>query len=200
MDGLETLLVMARTAFLERSPLTRQALAFADERHAGQKREIDGDIPFVTHPIEAACLLREAGHPEEVVAAGLLHDVLEDTDAEPRDLEERFGPEVTRLVAAVSDDPSIDDDARRRAALRQQVAEAGERAAVIFAADKASKTRELRVRLARARRFERADRGKIDHYEASLEMLRRQISGHPLVDQLATELDALHALRGGDRS
>ena len=124
---------MARTAFLERSPLTRQALAFADERHAGQKREIDGDIPFVTHPIEAACLLREAGHPEEVVAAGLLHDVLEDTDAEPRDLEERFGPEVTQLVAAVSDDPSIDDDARRRAALRQQVAEAGERAALIFA-------------------------------------------------------------------
>ena len=67
-------------------------------------------------------------------------------------------------------------------------------------ADKASKTRELRIRLARGRRFERADRGKIDHYEASLEMLRRQISGHPLVDQLATELDALHAVRGGDRS
>ena len=47
---------------------------------------------------------------------------------------ERFAGAInTRLVAAVSDDPSIDDDARRRAALRQQVAEAGERAALIFA-------------------------------------------------------------------
>jgi (p)ppGpp synthase/HD superfamily hydrolase len=187
---------MARTDFVERSPLTREALAFADERHAGQTRELDGDVPFVTHPIEAACLLHEAGHPDEVVAAGVLHDVVEETDAEPSDLEERFGPEVAWLVDSVSDDPSIDDEDRRRAALRDQVAEAGERAAAIFAADKVSKARELRTRLARGHRFERADRGKLEHYEASLEMLRRQLPGHPLVDQLAAELDALHALRG----
>ena len=150
----------------------------------------------MTHPIEAACLLHEAGYPDEVVAAGVLHDALEETDAEPGDLEERFGPEVAWLVASVSDDPSIDDTARRRAALREQVAEAGERAAAIFAADKISKVRELRIRLDRGRRFQRADRGKLEHYEASLEMLRRQLPGHPLVDQLATEFDALDALRG----
>ena len=200
MDGFETLLVMARSDFVERSPLTREALSFADERHAGQTREIDGDIPFVTHPIEVASLLHKAGYADEVVAAGVLHDVLEDTDAEPGDLEERFGPEVAQLVTAVSDDPSINDDTRRKAALRQQVSEAGERAAVIFAADKVSKARELRIRVARGGRFQRADWGKIEHYEASLEMLRRQLPGHPLVGRLATQLEALHALTGCARA
>ena len=141
-------------------------------------------------------LIRNPAHEDEVVAAGVLHDVIEDTDAEPGELEEHFGPEVARLVAAVSDDPSIEGDARRKAALRQQVADADDQAAAIFAADKVSKARELRMRLARGVRFQRADRGKIEHYDASLEMLRRQIPGHPLVDRLATERDALHAVSG----
>ena len=67
---------MPRTDFVRRSPLTRDALAFADQRHAGQTRDLD-DLPFVTHPVEVACLLHEAGYADEVVAAGVLHDVLE---------------------------------------------------------------------------------------------------------------------------
>ena len=178
--------------FVERSPLTRDALAFADRRHAGQKRGID-DLPFVTHPLEVARLLHEAGYPDEVVAAGVLHDVLEDTDAEPSDLEARFGRRVAELVEAVTDDPSIDDDGERRAALRRQVAEAGECAAVVFAADKVSKARELRVRMSRGR-FERADPGKLAHYEASLEMLGDLIPRHDFVDQLRMELEAVRTL------
>src|SRR4051812_19254839 len=142
MDSPETLLMMARTEFVERSPLTRDALAFASDRHAGQTRSID-DIPFVTHPVEVACLLHEAGYSDEVVAAGVLHDVLENTDVELPELEQAFGAEVAMLVAAVSDDPSITDKAERKAALRDQVAHAGEEAAAIFAADKVSKAREL---------------------------------------------------------
>jgi guanosine-3',5'-bis(diphosphate) 3'-pyrophosphohydrolase len=44
-----------------------------------------------------------------VVAAAVLHDVLEDTDAGPAELEERFGSDVAALVELVSDDPSIGD-------------------------------------------------------------------------------------------
>jgi (p)ppGpp synthase/HD superfamily hydrolase len=195
MDGPETLLTMARTDFVERSPLTRDALAFADRRHAGQRRDVD-DLPFVTHPVEVACLLHEAGYSDEVVAAGVLHDVLEDTDAERSELETRFGPRVAELVAAVSDDPAIEDDGQRRAALRRQVAQAGECAAVVFAADKVSKAREMRVRVSRGR-FKRGDESKIAHYEASLEMLSELIPDHKLVDQLRMELDALGALPAG---
>jgi (p)ppGpp synthase/HD superfamily hydrolase len=191
-EALETISAMARTDFVERSPLTRDALAYADEHHAGQTRDLDG-LPFVTHPVEVACLLHEAGYQDEVVAAGVLHDVLEDTDAERSDLESRFGNRVADLVQAVTDDPTIADDAERKAALRRQVAEAGECAAVVFAADKVSKARELRVRVSRGRR-EEADCDKFDHYEASLAMLSDLIPSHDLVDQLRMELEALHAL------
>jgi (p)ppGpp synthase/HD superfamily hydrolase len=183
---------MARIDFVERSPLTRDALAFAHARHAGQTRDLD-DLPFVTHPVEVACLLHEAGYSDEVVAAGVLHDVLEDTDAEPEELEARFGRRVADLVDAVSDDPSIEDQAERKAALRRQVADAGECAAVVFAADKVSKARELRLRISRGR-FARGDDGKIAHYQASFEMLRELIPDHDLVAQLRLELEAVQAL------
>jgi (p)ppGpp synthase/HD superfamily hydrolase len=148
---------MARTEFVKRSPLTRDALAFAHARHGVQ----------VTHPVEVACLLHEAGYSDEVVAAGVLHDVVEDTHAELSDLEGRFGPYVAELVAAVSDDPAIEDHAQRKAALRRQVAGAGECAAAVFAADKVSKARELRLRVSRGQ-SERGDESKVAHYEASL--------------------------------
>jgi (p)ppGpp synthase/HD superfamily hydrolase len=186
---------MARTDFVERSPLTRDALAFADERHAGQTRDIDG-LPFVTHPVEVACLLHEAGYQDEVVAAGVLHDVLEDTDAKRSDLESRFGPRVAELVESLTDDPAIEDDTERKAALRRQVADAGECAAVIFAADKVSKARELRVRVSRGQ-ANGADCEKFRHYEASLEMLADLIPGHDLVGQLRMEVEALQAMPAG---
>jgi (p)ppGpp synthase/HD superfamily hydrolase len=192
MDGLETLPVMARTDFVERSPLTRDALAFADARHAGQTRDLDS-IPFVTHPFEVACLLHEAGYSDQVVAAGVLHDVLEDTDVERTELEQRFGREVAELVEAVTDDPTIEDHAERKAALRRQVAKAGESAAAVFAADKVSKARELRVRVSRGG-LKHGDGAKIDHYEQSLAMLTELIPGHELVDQLRMELESVHAL------
>jgi (p)ppGpp synthase/HD superfamily hydrolase len=189
---LSVQLTSARVRFIERSPLTRDALAFAEGRHSGQTRDLD-EVPFVTHPLEVACLLHEAGYSDEVVAAGVLHDVLEDTDAERADLDARFGPAVTWLVTAVSDDPSIEDAAERKAALRRQVAEAGDRAAAIFAADKISKARELRARVSRGASDE-ADRTKLDHYEQSLAMLEELIPGHALVDRLRAELEALSAL------
>jgi (p)ppGpp synthase/HD superfamily hydrolase len=178
-----------RGDFLERSPLTRDALAFAEGRHEGQTRDFD-ELPFVTHPLEVARLLYESGYSDEVVAAGVLHDVLENTDAERADLDSRFGTAVTWLVASVSDDPSIEDAEKRKAALRRQVAEAGERAAAIFAADKVSKTRELGLRVSRGD-FGEADRAKAEHYEQSLEMLSEIIPDHDLVAQLRRELEAL---------
>jgi (p)ppGpp synthase/HD superfamily hydrolase len=193
MDGPENLTAMARTDFVDRSPLTRDALAFAARWHEGQTRDTDS-TPFLTHPTEVACLLHEAGYSDKVVAAGVLHDVLEDTDVECDELERRFGPEVAGLVVAVSDDPTIEDHAERKAALRRQVAAAGDCAVAVFAADKVSKARELRVRTGDGR-FQRKDELRIEHYQASLEMLDELMPGHQLVDRLRAELDALHALR-----
>jgi hypothetical protein len=188
MDGFDIGKSMGRTDFVEGSPLTRDALAFAADRHAGQTRDLDGDVPFVTHPVEVACLLHEAGYADEVVAAGVLHDVLEDTDAEAEELRSRFGDRVAGLVTSVSDDPSIENADEQKAALRRQVAEAGEYAGAIFAADKISRVRELRLRLSQGGLGE-GDRSKLDHYRASLEMLSGLLPGHDLLEQLRAELE-----------
>jgi (p)ppGpp synthase/HD superfamily hydrolase len=182
--------------FTRELPRTRDALAFAAARHAGQRREVD-DAPFVMHPLEVARLLDEAGYPDHVVAAGVLHDVLEDTDTGAGDLTQRFGPQVARLVSAVTEDPSITDRAERKAALRGQVARAGIDAAAVFAADKVSKVREMRERASRGLLDPERDRARLEHYEESLEMLAALLPGHGLVERLRRELEAVGPVRGG---
>jgi (p)ppGpp synthase/HD superfamily hydrolase len=176
--------------FTRGHPLTRAALSFADERHAGQRREAD-NAPFVVHPIEVATLLYEAGYPDQVIAAGALHDVIEDTDTESSEIAERFGPKVHLLVTALTENPAIEDDAERKAALRSQVARTGGDAAAVFAADKISKVRELRLQGERAR-FDRPSHAKLDHYDASLAMLADLMPEHDFVQRLRRELEALH--------
>jgi (p)ppGpp synthase/HD superfamily hydrolase len=159
--------------------------------HADQKREVD-QAPFVLHPLEVASLLSGRDFDDDVVTAGVLHDVVESTDVSLDDIERRFGRRVAGLVAAVTENPAIEDYAARKAALRDQVARAGRDECAIYAADKVAKVRELR---AKAARDPEALRGrKLAHYRASLEMLRA--SGHylALVDQLEFELWALDVL------
>ena len=179
-------------SFVDELPLTRRALRFAAERHSGQRREADR-APFILHPLEVAQLLRGRGYGDEVVAAGVLHDVVEDTDAERAELAERFGAEVADLVCAVSEPSAEGGYGERKARLRAAVAEAGPDAAAVFAADKVAKARELRMALSQGS-GQHVDPEKLDHYWASLAMLEARLAGHPLVRQLRFELEALELL------
>jgi (p)ppGpp synthase/HD superfamily hydrolase len=171
-------------------PLTEAALAFAAERHDGQV--LDGEqAPFVTHPLEVASLLSAAGYPDEVIASGVLHDVLESTETPANELKQRFGPRVAELVRAVSEDDSITDRRERKAALREQVARGPLEAAAVFAADKVSRARVLRSQLGAGLSPEAAA-PKLDHYRASLAMVQWRLGRrHRLVEQLRAELERL---------
>jgi (p)ppGpp synthase/HD superfamily hydrolase len=175
----------------QRLPLTSAAAAYAERKHAGQHRS-DG-TPFIQHPLEVAMLLYHAGAADHVIAAGLLHDVIEKAAVSPSELRTRFGPGITGLVLAVSDDDSIGGYSARKAALRHQVAGAGEEALTLFAADKLSKLRELhretvvdpaaRIRGSRARRLR--------HYQRSLALLQERLPESSLVRDLRDELASL---------
>jgi hypothetical protein len=179
-------------SFARNLPLTQAAVEFARERHSGQVRATDG-APFLAHPIEVASILERSHYPDQVVAAAVLHDVLEQTSTAPEELEQRFGSQVAELVITLSDDPSIGDERERRAALRERVREAGGYAAAVFAADKVSKVRELRAMLARG--IDVAETAaKHDHYERSLAMLEQVIPGSRVVELLRFELEELAAL------
>lgn len=151
------------------------------------------------HPIEVATLLTDVGAPDDVVVAGILHDTIEKTSAEAGDLDRRFGPRVTSLVLALTENPEISGYSARKAALREQVEAAGDEALMVFAADKVSKARELRETFARAqaegtqpvgRPRSKAYR-KLAHYRHCAELLEDRLPDSPLLGSLRYELSEL---------
>ncbi len=80
--------------------LVRRAYEFSDRVHDGQER-VSGE-PYLIHPMAVAKILAEQGLDAISISVGLLHDVLEDTHAEPAEIREEFGDEVLSLVEGVS--------------------------------------------------------------------------------------------------
>ena len=181
-------------SFVEDLPVTRRALEFAADRHRGQRREAD-DAPFILHPLEVAQLLRGRDYPDAVVAAGVLHDVIEDSHVEFEELRRAFGARVATLVRSVSEPAGATGTyAQRKARLRHAVAGAEGDAVAVFAADKVAKARELRLGIVRRAPDVRVDPEKLEHYWASLALLERRLGHHPFVRQLRFELEALALL------
>ena len=77
-----------------------QAFDFAKEAHHGQKRKSGHD--FIIHPVEVATHLARLELEPTVIIAGLLHDVIEDTKYKSKDIEEKFGPEVSKIVLSLT--------------------------------------------------------------------------------------------------
>ncbi len=77
-------------AAIERSELIRDALETARRAHAGQLRRGSDGRPFIDHPVAVAERLIDHNRPDQVVAAALLHDVLEKSDVEPEEIRDRF--------------------------------------------------------------------------------------------------------------
>jgi (p)ppGpp synthase/HD superfamily hydrolase len=96
--------------------LVSEAALLAAQRHSGKARKGRGNEPYINHLAEVANLLSEAsgGGDAELVAAGWLHDTIEDTDTTREELAERFSVRVAALVAEVSDDMGLSKDERRR--------------------------------------------------------------------------------------
>jgi guanosine-3',5'-bis(diphosphate) 3'-pyrophosphohydrolase len=85
--------------------MKEKAKEFATKAHAGQKRK-NSDANYITHPIRVAERLDKEGFSDELVCAGYLHDVVEDTIYEIEDIERLFGKRVASLVAAHTEDKS----------------------------------------------------------------------------------------------
>lgn len=179
-------------SFLDTRPLSRAAVHFAVERHKGQRR-VGDHASFVAHPVEVASLLARSGYPDQVVAAGVLHDVLEDTDSQRGELEARFGQDVAELVVAVSDDPSIEGEEARKDDLRERVRHLRGYPAALYAADKISKVRELRTLMATGASRQDVE-ARVIRNRKSLCMLEATIPGSRLVELLRFELEELEEL------
>jgi (p)ppGpp synthase/HD superfamily hydrolase len=183
-----------------RSALIEDAFAKASEAHAGQVRNGSGGMPYIEHPQAVAAVLAEHGFGDEVLAAALLHDVVEDSEATVADLRERFGEPVAGLVGALSDDESIADYRERKDEHRERVAAAGADALAIYCADKLTNVRTLRNTYAKegeavAEEFKVPLDLKVEVWEADVELLRERAPRLAFLPQLEAELTRLAADR-----
>ncbi|PKA22018.1 GTP pyrophosphokinase, partial [Leptospira sp. mixed culture ATI2-C-A1] len=84
----------------EKAQLIEKAYHIADKMHEGQKR-LSGE-PYIIHPMNVASVLDELGLDERAIAAGLLHDVVEDTSYTKEDMAREFGEDIAALVEGVT--------------------------------------------------------------------------------------------------
>ena len=79
-----------------------RAITFAAKAHSGMHRK-SSTVPYIVHPLEVATIAATFTDDEEILAAAVLHDVVEDTSCTQQDIRELFGERVAALVAADSE-------------------------------------------------------------------------------------------------
>jgi (p)ppGpp synthase/HD superfamily hydrolase len=127
------------------------ALEFAAEKHRfGNRKDKPEGQPhgtaYINHPIQAAGLLWNSGQVTDIniLAAALLHDVLEDTPTKDDEIETRFGSKILGIVKEVSDDKSLPKDVRKRIQV-ETAAKKSVEAKTVKLADKITNVRDIRL-------------------------------------------------------
>ncbi len=128
--------------------LLDHAIIFATRSHSGTMRK-GTNIPYIVHPIEAASIVSTMTDEEEVIAAAVLHDVLEDTQATEQDLLAHFGRRITELVIGETEDkrrnlpPNLTWRVRKQETLTFLETRASKQAKMLALADKLSNLRSI---------------------------------------------------------
>jgi guanosine-3',5'-bis(diphosphate) 3'-pyrophosphohydrolase len=168
--------------------LISEAAELAARRHSGMQRKGRGDEPYINHLAEVANLLSVAteGTDAELVAAGWLHDTIEDTETTHGELAQHFGLRVAALVQEVTDDMSLEKSERRR----RQIEDAPRKSAgskLIKIADKISN---LRARILPDPRNAQRDE-LADYLGFAAQVVAGCRGGNAVLDRLFDETAAL---------
>ena len=83
--------------------LVSEAIAFAVKAHDGMRRK-HSSLPYILHPMEAAVIVGTMTADQDVIAAAVLHDVVEDAGISMEEIEEKFGERVRQLVTSETED------------------------------------------------------------------------------------------------
>jgi (p)ppGpp synthase/HD superfamily hydrolase len=189
----------------------RAALWLAEEAHRGQLRK-GRAVPYVLHPVCVASLLLTAGADEDLVVAGYLHDVVEDSSVTLAEIEERFGPRVAHLVDEVTERKVEDDgtpipwEVRRRATI-EHLAEVDGGVIALKAADVAINLGDVVIDYAEVgdalwQRFNAPAAAQLWYYRRVAEIVVARGTFRLLEDEVRlrlAELEAVMASLGADR-
>ncbi len=180
---------MSRSHF-EAIDLISRALRLAMESHSGQFRsEPGGKVPYIVHPFRVAELVRRAVGDEdpELIAAALLHDVIEDSGARFDEVARACGPRVAQIVAELTNDSRL-PQAERKQDMLARLAHASVEAKTIKLADRIDNLRHIAAwaNPQRRERFVRESwqmldllRGTCAELEEQLEEMLRSVEQRP---------------------
>ena len=126
--------------------IVEKAINFAAKAHEGQTRK-SSDVPYITHPFSVGMLLQKTHCTDEVIAAGILHDTLEDTATTYEQLTEQFGTHIANLVRTASEpDKSLPWEERKQHTI-EMLKHASLEDIQIITADKIHNLRSIRADL-----------------------------------------------------
>ena len=121
--------------------MINKAIAFAVKAHEGQPRK-GTEIPYIFHPLEVGMIVSRITDDEEVIAAAVLHDTVEDCDAVTLDdIRREFGDRVARIVGLESEDKDKSWEERKAATVRSLKKEPMREAKIVALGDKLSNIR-----------------------------------------------------------
>ena len=181
--------------------LVHRALDYAAVMHRTQLRKSpEAEIPYMAHCAGVGLLLARHGFDDEVVAAGVLHDVIEDTEASADEIRERFGSRVAQLILDCSEQDKSLPWEERKARYIEHLRTASPDARAISACDKLFNMNSLinsaELGLNPFAQMKRGRAIQIDRFERFLQALGDGWT-HALVDVVAASLDKLKRLTAG---
>lgn len=179
-----------------KNKLFTAAFKLAAHHHRGQERK-GGDV-YLSHPVRVARLLEEAGLKDETVAAGFLHDVLEDTGCEKEEMERSVGGRVTSIVLEVTEKDKTVPWKKRKAGYLAALKIASKDALNVACADKIDNIESLASGQKKSgKKFMKnfsADLGrKLSNYRTVQKLIRARHPACPLLGRLDQSLDRLES-------
>ena len=173
--------------------ILEKAISFAADKHAGAVRE-GSNTPYIAHPLEAFSIAAGITSDHDILAAAVLHDVIEDTPATLADLEEIFGKRIAKLVASESEDkmpgiPRSESWKLRKELKIQALQTASLDEKIIVLSDKLSNIRALRRDIVRDgdavwEKFNQKDKKMHEWYYRSVAEAISELSEHLAYEEL----------------
>ncbi len=175
-----------------------KAAEIAARSHDGLFRKHPEGIPYFSHLAIVALMLERAGYDDEVVAAGLLHDILEDTDYSEDELRKVFGERVLEIVKGVSEDKSIKDWVERKRLYREMITNGSAEAAAISCADHIHNTRSFAQTMKEGvdidAVFKVGVSERFRHENELIEIYNKKLGNNPLAQEFADSINDLEKL------
>lgn len=180
-----------------RDPVLAKAFRLAAYHHRGQERK--GGLPYIVHPTSVARMLKNAGCGQEIVAAALLHDVLEDTGCEVEEIEKVAGKKVAKIVCEITDKDKTAPWKLRKKNYLTGLQKASRSALCVSCADKADNTASLLEGYRSSgkdffKSFSGKIRAKYLNYKNIHDVIKRRYPSCPVLPVFHTRLEEMKRL------